>query len=630
MTSKSSSGNKKEEISGRLLCNGEERVLAASRVAPVGENVIDETETTIRDYSFLQGSSSPPWSPESSHDRNPPLQCSTANSLEALQGRIARPKPDNSALVVAGQTCTSPPSQPHTLSGIVHIAEDETPANSLVARSTFQDLDQTNGSSETPPSLGPSYKSSSTANARHSVAGIEPNSDTHTAPFSLGKACSGDISVLPEPPSPVSESERLRLISFYLRGTGTWCETTDSDRHFTVFSIQEMMKSSAFVAAAMSLASRHLDHLQRRQRSVTLELYQHTIRLLLRQDPAHADSSILATCTLLCVYEMMASGVDEWRRHLKGCAGLLQLKKWNGCSPGIVKPCFWAFARIDVWAAFVTRKMTLIPAHFWMNDISLESLAAKGKVDDYCNMANLIFAKIINLLASSFGRNNVDLGESVAALWDEMQDWYRLRPPDVHPLLRQDPSPGSVLPTILHARTSAICGNTYYHAGSILLLQTGAVQITPDAPRNTQADAIWHARELTGISTCNPSQSPAPASRKYRHVDQKAYSANWVNHLQPLYIAGTVFAGYCTTSPPSKHGQSQDVPSYQSAAQQPGSPDLLSLPGIGDRLAQESTMAEEYASEKIFLLKHLSRIEAETGWKTSDRAAELRGLWGLG
>ncbi|PYI28860.1 hypothetical protein BP00DRAFT_448924 [Aspergillus indologenus CBS 114.80] len=94
--------------------------------------------------------------------------------------------------------------------------------------------------------------------------------------------------------------------------------------------------------------------------------------------------------------------------------------------------------------------------------------------------------------------------------------------------------------------------------------------------------------------------------------------------------AGYVFAGYCTTSPPSKHSQSQDVPTYQSAAQQPGSPDLLSLPVIGARLAQESTMAEEYATEKILLLKHLSRIEAETGWKTSDRAAALRGLWGLG
>lgn len=43
---------------------------------------------------------------------------------------------------------------------------------------------------------------------------------------------------------------------------------------------------------------------------------------------------------------MMASRVEEWRRHLKGCAGFLRAQKWNGSSEGIVKASFWAFARI--------------------------------------------------------------------------------------------------------------------------------------------------------------------------------------------------------------------------------------------------------------------------------------------
>jgi hypothetical protein len=67
----------------------------------------------------------------------------------------------------------------------------------------------------------------------------------------------------------------------------------------------------------MALASRQLDHVRHQPRQVTLELYQYTIQLLLRQDPGKQDASVLAACTLLCVYEMMASGVHEWRRHLK-------------------------------------------------------------------------------------------------------------------------------------------------------------------------------------------------------------------------------------------------------------------------------------------------------------------------
>lgn len=73
---------------------------------------------------------------------------------------------------------------------------------------------------------------------------------------------------------------------------------------------------------------------------------------------------------------------------------------------------------------------------------------------------------------------------------------------------------------------SSVCGNTFYHTGSILLLQTGDVRqdrtcvdtdkvdgylpvyvvhhamLTP----NLQYDPFWHAKELGGISVSNASQ----------------------------------------------------------------------------------------------------------------------------
>lgn len=142
---------------------------------------------------------------------------------------------------------------------------------------------------------------------------------TFIPPFSLGQAIPFDTSPLPELELPVSKVEQSQLISAYLQETGTWCETTDSNMHFTVSSVHEMMESEAFVVAAMALASRQLDAVRHRQRQPTLRLYQHAIQLLIHQDPAQADATVLATCTLLCVYEMMASDVGEWRRHLKVC-----------------------------------------------------------------------------------------------------------------------------------------------------------------------------------------------------------------------------------------------------------------------------------------------------------------------
>jgi hypothetical protein len=48
------------------------------------------------------------------------------------------------------------------------------------------------------------------------------------------------------------------------------------------------------------------------------------------------------------------------------------------------------------------------------------------------------------------------------------------------------------------------------------------------------------------------------------------------------------------------------------------------------RLPDESDGADVcYAAEKLAILKHLAKIERETGWKTSNRAADLRRLWEL-
>lgn len=77
------------------------------------------------------------------------------------------------------------------------------------------------------------------------------------------------------------------------------------------------MKSEPYVAAAMALASRQRDAIRREHSPLTLELYQHAITWLLRHNPVEADTTILATCTVLCVYEMMVADVSEWRRHLQ-------------------------------------------------------------------------------------------------------------------------------------------------------------------------------------------------------------------------------------------------------------------------------------------------------------------------
>ncbi|GKZ96704.1 hypothetical protein AnigIFM59636_011219 [Aspergillus niger] len=426
---------------------------------------------------------------------------------------------------------------------------------------------------------------------------------SYALPFSLGLAASRNASWLPEPSMPITSEESAHLFSLYLYETGTWCETTDSERHFTLSSVHQMLASKSFLASAIALASRQRDAVQDQQRSLTLELYQYTIQLLLRQDPDEASAAVLATCTLLCVYEMMASCVWEWRRHLKGCASLLHSRKWNGSCSGIVKSCFWAFARIDVWAAFISCKRLLIPTDSWVDNSSISWVAANGTLDDYCNLAILVFARIVNLLADAqlcHRDSDSVYYSSVKNLWDELQEWWRLRPKEVCPLLRETPMGTNPFPAVIFSRSSSICGNTFYHAGSILLLQSGCLRRRVETSDSIM-NPVWHARELGGISVSNISHP------------------NWVNQLQPLYIAGTAFSENHVSFFQSTTGRDQST-RVSSRLEVPwGRP----VPPVA------ADINDKYASEKIALLKQLARIESETGWKTSDRASELRNLWGF-
>jgi hypothetical protein len=171
----------------------------------------------------------------------------------------------------------------------------------------------------------------------------------------------------------------------------------------------------------------------------------------------------------------------------------------------------------------------------------------------------------------------------VQELWSELQDWRHYRPTQVLPLIRTEAHQRSPFLAVVHTGSSSVCGNTFYHAGAILLLRTKHVCCDEADTGADVYDPVWHARELCGINTTN------------------ALHANWVNQVQLLYIAGQAFG--CGSN------MQQDVL----------------------RLPDESDGADDvyYAAEKLALLKHLAKIERETGWRTSERAADLRRLWGL-
>ena len=112
----------------------------------------------------------------------------------------------------------------------------------------------------------------------------------------------------------------------------------------------------------------------------------------------------------------------------------------------------------DVWAAFILNQTTLIPTDSWVDVDSLVAVAAKGDTDDYCNLAILIFARIINVLHEEDGvgpTSQAERREKIQTSWEELQRWRHLRPRSVEPLLRADKLKTNPFPTIVFALSSS-------------------------------------------------------------------------------------------------------------------------------------------------------------------------------
>lgn len=151
------------------------------------------------------------------------------------------------------------------------------------------------------------------------------------------------------PSWPIDEGVKARLIASWLRETASWCETTDSQHHFSQEASYSLKNCQALSAAAVAVASRQADNTAGNARVETLELYDFARETICSLEAWQNNHLVLASAVQLCVYCMMSMEVNEWRLHLRGCAGTFLEMGWNGNSGGLPAACFWAFARIGTF-----------------------------------------------------------------------------------------------------------------------------------------------------------------------------------------------------------------------------------------------------------------------------------------
>ena len=369
-------------------------------------------------------------------------------------------------------------------------------------------------------------------------------------------------------PPVLDQHEEMHLWRNWFDEIAPWLDKFDVERHFqhiipTMAASHEHLRYSILALSARQIELKA----KTRPADRSLALYQQAIHLLLPHLPTRS-TAVIASCVILCVLEMLSCSPKAWRRHLDGCASLMEAVGINGFVGGVEEALFWCFARMDVCGGLISSVKTLIPASHWVGKSTLDSdvelFRSRNHFDNWANYSVYLVAQVLDLLAPGPAApldlpNRADpvFRARWLKLWRHITDWHELRPAPLHSIMTIPSSDESPFPTILFSNPAAISGNQLYHTASILMLQNQphGLRLTSPKPRSI----LWHARQICGISISND------------------HHGAWTNGVQPLWIAGRCMSHH---------------------------------------------------AEHKAILKLLEKIERESGWGTRWRAEDLKEFWG--
>ncbi|KAI0466904.1 hypothetical protein F4859DRAFT_288024 [Xylaria cf. heliscus] len=304
-----------------------------------------------------------------------------------------------------------------------------------------------------------------------------------------------------------------------------WLDKFDNKCHFghklpTLARNHPHLQFSMLALSARQLERKNLEL----SSSASLALYQEAIHQLLPQLQSKI-TEVVASCVVLCVLEMMDCSPYMWRRHLDGCASLIQALGINGFSGGMEQALFWCFARMDVCGGLISSESPLISTASWTPRTSLpdavDLFRQTSNLDMYANLTVFLCAQALELSASD--ELEIDFNRRWNQLFFHIDEWYINRPPEMLPILSQPPTLKgdsiSPFPTLLFSNPCAISGNQLYHTAAIIMLQKKPRRIILSS---ITRPILWHARRICGISMSNE------------------HHGCWTNCVQPIWIAGQV------------------------------------------------------------------------------------------
>ncbi|KAL2885116.1 Transcription activator AMTR1 [Ceratocystis lukuohia] len=343
----------------------------------------------------------------------------------------------------------------------------------------------------------------------------------------------------------LSPNEEGKLWKNWVEEIAPWMDKFDCDRTFGHILPAMTRLNEHLKYAMLSLSARQLEQANPGDSglspNLSLNLYRQAVYSLLPQ-LSKRTTAVLASCVILSIFEMLSCNPKMWKRHMDGCASLLEAIGTNGFVGGVEQALFWVFARMDVGGSIISCTKPLIPVHQWASKTDLDadvglfrsSNSTRG-FGEWANYAVYLTAQVLDLLAvtlledtgsvagprASFSdgstRSDSEFRNCWTKLWAYLEDWQAQRPAELQKIMCIPGSEHSPFPTIIYSNMTAMSGNQLYHTASLLMLQhkPATVKLSPKS-----RSALWHARQICGISMSNDLHSV------------------WISSVQPLWIAG--------------------------------------------------------------------------------------------
>ncbi|KAG7876422.1 hypothetical protein KL938_004490 [Ogataea parapolymorpha] len=328
-----------------------------------------------------------------------------------------------------------------------------------------------------------------------------------------------------EAPS-IDDHEMMLLMETYIDQIAHFLNKSDETQcNIFMTKIPELAhKFPSLKYAILALASRHLEKVRPDYSGEkTLQYYTYSLQQLsmcLNSDKNTPE--MVATCVLLCYFEILSTNPDSWHSRLENCGSMLKVCHINARSETeLEKALFWSFAALDIGCCAVGDRKTVVHAEDWFG-----TDAPSCPTDTGTALQSMLYlsCQIFQLVSSNDAQSEFD--SCWKSLWKQLGDWERTRSSNMRGFcFKRDNS----FPETLFSSSTALCANQLFHTCCILMLQTKPRLVklcepekqerTPDtlfqsAIKTEQGESvstsslmsrsqIWHAKQIIGINVCN-------------------------------------------------------------------------------------------------------------------------------